>query len=241
MLKTIADRPERRTALQAGRRKVHGCHALLEPVCLVGLSEGVEIGNSRGEGASRPAGSLKLGFGAAKRGQGKVGRRRRCNGRDGRRRRAGEGATRVETGRIGLGRFFRGLGRNDGDKSALLLEKRLDWSSRSGEQRKKLKRDLHTTTATPSDAERLAIENDAVKGLDGTGGFDLAGVGNESAPFTKVDIGNGAQGSEAGDDVLQENALGDAADKDLGVFGIDRGPLSIECVDDDVVPLTLVL
>ena len=237
----MADRPEGRTALEAGRRKVHGCHALLEAVCLVSLSERVEIGNSRGEGASRPTGSLKLGFGAAERGQREVGRSRRCNGRDRRRRRAGEGATRVETGCVGLGRLLRGCGSNDGDKRALLLKERLDWRVTVREKREEVEREVRTTAATPSDAERFAVKNDTVEGLDGAGGFDLAGVGNEGAALAKVDIGNGAHGSKAGDDVLQENALGYAADKHLCVLGVNRGPLSIERVNDNVVPLTLVL
>jgi hypothetical protein len=64
VLKTIADRSECRAALQAVRREVHGSHALIEPVGLVGFSEGVEVGDA-GERASRPAGSLKLRLAAA--------------------------------------------------------------------------------------------------------------------------------------------------------------------------------
>jgi hypothetical protein len=40
---------------------------------------------------------------------------------------------------------------------------------------------------------------------------------------------------------LQENALRNAADKDLGVLRVDRGPLGVEGIDYDVVPLTLIL
>jgi hypothetical protein len=64
VFKAVADRTERRTALQAWRREVHGSHALVESVRLISLSEGVEIGGT-GEGASGPTRSLKLGFGAA--------------------------------------------------------------------------------------------------------------------------------------------------------------------------------
>lgn len=88
-------------------------------------------------------------------------------------------------------------------------------------KRREMNWDAHTTTAAPSDTERLAVENDAVESLDGTSGFDLAGVGNEGTAFAKVDIGNRAHGSKAGDDVLQEDALGYAADKDLRVLGVD--------------------
>ena len=64
MLQAVTDGPERRTALQARCREVHGSHGLLEPMYLVGLSESVEVGDA-GERASGPSWSLELRFGAA--------------------------------------------------------------------------------------------------------------------------------------------------------------------------------
>jgi len=127
VFKAVANRPERRTTLQAGRGEIHGSHALLEPVRLVCLTECVEMGDARGERASGPTGSLELGLGVAERRQREIGGRRWCNRRDRRRGRAREGATRVDTGSVRLGRFLRRLGRDDGDKGALLLEEWLDW------------------------------------------------------------------------------------------------------------------
>ena len=60
VFEAVADRSECRTALQAVRGEIHGSHTLLEPVRLVGLPEGVEIGDARGERTSGSAGSLKL-------------------------------------------------------------------------------------------------------------------------------------------------------------------------------------
>lgn len=46
---------------------------------------------------------------------------------------------------------------------------------------------------------------------------------------------------ESADDLLKEDTGRDATDKDLGVLGIDRGPLRVELVDDDVVALAFLL
>lgn len=42
-------------------------------------------------------------------------------------------------------------------------------------ERKGTNRIGHTTTATPGDAEGLAVEDNTVEGLNSTGGFELAG------------------------------------------------------------------
>jgi len=46
----------------------------------------------------------------------------------------------------------------------------------------------HTTTAAPSDAKRLAIQDKPVKPFDCTGGFWLAGERDEGTSFAKVDL-----------------------------------------------------
>ena len=65
-------------------------------------------------------------------------------------------------------------------------------------------------------------------------------VSEENRAHIEAYVGDGTHGRKTVDKLLEENARGDATDKDLCVLRIDRSPLGVELVDDDVVSLAFV-
>lgn len=96
------------------------------------------------------------------------------------------------------------------------------------------------TTATPGNAKRLSVHDHAIETLNGKRCVMLAGKGDEGASLAKIDVCDYAHGREPVDELLKEDAWGDATDKDLCVLRIDRSPLCIELVDNNVISLTFV-
>jgi hypothetical protein len=112
-----------------------------------------------------------------------------------------------------------------------------------------------TTTAAPSDAKWLAIQDKTVKFLDCTRSLWFASEGDEGTPFAKVDLKiivsmnlmmehgayvcDSSHDCKAGYDILKEDAGRDATNEDLSVLGVNFSPLRVELIDDNIVPLTL--